>query len=140
MTMILRVRLFLVTVCALTAGWLLAPTIVSAADTGLVVEGSSEFIITKPIWTMLTGLVLPFVVALITKASASSTFKGVIGIILAALAALIERATLTDGGAVFTSALLFDVLMVYGPQLLTYLGVWKQVDLNSKIAPTKGLS
>lgn len=137
---VLRWRLILIVSTLLVVGWLANPG-AAFADADAVVEGTTTFVVTKPVWTIVTGLVLPFLIALISKASASATFKGVLGIVLAAVAAIVERATLTDGSALFTSALLFDALMVYAPQLLTYLGVWQHVGLNDSKAmlPSKGL-
>lgn len=96
-------------------------------------------ILTPVVWTILTGLVMPFVLALLMKASANPTIKGVVGILAAFLAALIERATLADGQHVISAALLLDMLMIYAPQLLTYLGLWKQVGINDKVAPRIGI-
>lgn len=114
------------------------------ADTGPVapvaVQGTSHAVTLTPMaWTIITGLILPFVIALIMKANASAPFKAVVGIVAAAVAAIVERATLADGSAIVTTGLLVDILMVYGPQILTYLGLWQHVNLNAKIAPTKGL-
>lgn len=105
----------------------------------IAVADNAGFIITPVLVTIITGLLLPFLVAAVTKASSSSTFKAVVGIILAALSAMIARATQTDGSAVFSQGLAIDILLVYGPQLLTYLGLWSKVDINGKIAPSKGL-
>lgn len=124
------------------AVWIVAPTPAIFADAvaPLTTAGQSHTLVLTPVqWTIITGLIMPFVLALITKASSSSVFKGVMGILVAALAAVIERATLADGSAVFTSGLLLDIGLVYGPQLMTYLGLWSKVDLNGKIAPKLGL-
>lgn len=129
------------------AGALAAPSIAFAEEgpVGAVVQqGDSSAITLTPMhWTILTGLVTPFVVGLLTKASRSAWFKGLVGIIVATVAALIERATLADGSGVLTAGALVDTLMVYAPQLLTYLGVWQHLDngagLNSKLAPNAGI-
>lgn len=119
------------------------PTAVFAAEgpvAPVAVQGTSHTVTLTPMaWTIITGLILPFVVAAITKAGSSATFKGVVAIVAAAVAALVERATLADGSALFSTGLLLDIGLVYVPQLMTYLGVWQHVDLNAKIAPTKGL-
>lgn len=106
----------------------------------VAVAGDSTIItITPPVWTIVTGLLLPFLIAAVMKASASKTFKAVVAIIVAAVAALVERATLADGSAVFSSGALLDILAVYGPQLLSYLGLYQHFNINGRIAPTKGL-
>lgn len=104
-----------------------------------VARTAGNITLTPVVWTIVTGLIMPFVVALVMKASASAVFKGVMGIVLAALAAIIERATLANGSAVFTAGLLLDVGLVYIPQLATYLGVWQHVGINQKVAPSVGL-
>jgi uncharacterized membrane protein len=136
-------RRVLAALMIVVAGILAIPSMVFA-DEGpiapVAVVGDPHTVTLTPMaWTIITGLILPFVIALVMKASASSTFKGVMAIVLAAVAAVVERATLADGTAVFTTGLLVDVLLVYAPQLLTYVGLWQHVDLNGKIAPTKGL-
>lgn len=117
------------------------PAAVAHADTAEpVATAGAELVITPVTWTIITGLVLPFVLALVLKASASSTFKGVVGIVTAAVAAIVARAaTIPDGSAVISTGLLLDVGMVYGPQLLTYLGLWQHIDLNQKVAPRFGI-
>lgn len=106
----------------------------------VAVQGTSHTVTLTPMaWTIITGLILPFVIAIIMKASASSTFKAVVSIVAAAVAAIVERATLADGSAIISTGLLVDVLMVYAPQVLTYLGLWQHVNINGKIAPNVGI-
>lgn len=104
-----------------------------------VVAHGRTLILTPVVVTIVTGLLMPFLVALVTKVNASPATKGVIGVVLAFVAALVERAMLADGTAVFTAGLLLDVGAVYVPQLVSYFGVWKHVDINSKVAPTVGI-
>lgn len=121
----------------------LLPSIVFA-DTGPVapvaVSGTSHSLTLTPVaWTIITGLITPFLIALLTKYAASSTLKGVVGIVTAAVAGIVERATLADGSALFTTGLLVDMLLIYAPQLLTYLGLWSHININAKIAPSAGI-
>lgn len=128
-------------------GLLATPSITFAAEppgdviAPVVVSGDSSIVTLTPIsWTIVTGLVMPFVVSIVLKASASKWFKGLVAIILAFVAAVVERATLADGTAVFTSGLLLDNLLIYAPQLLTYVGFWSHLNLNERLAPNVGLS
>lgn len=105
----------------------------------VVVHSGTTYVLTPLMATMLTGLVLPFVVAFATKVSASATTKSIIGVVLAFVAAVVERATLADGTAVFTAGLLVDLGAVYVPQIVSYLGVYSHFNINAKIAPTVGL-
>jgi len=134
-------RLIAALVAALFAV-LAIPAMAFAADpvAPVGVAGTShQLSITPPVWTIVTGLLMPLVIALVMKASASPLFKGVVGIVAAALAAIVERATLADGHHVISAGLALDVLMVYGPQLLSYLGLWSHANINAKIAPNVGL-
>jgi hypothetical protein len=121
-----------------------APMTVLAAPPGpiapVTVVGDHHVVTLTPMaWTIITGLIMPFLIAVIMKASASSTFKGVMALVLAAIAAIVERATLSDGSGLIETGMLVDVLMVYAPQVLTYLGLWRHVNINAKIAPRVGL-
>lgn len=105
----------------------------------LVAHGDHTLILTPVVVTIVTGLIMPFVVALVTKLSASPTTKGVIGVVLAFVAAVVERATLADGSALVSAGLLLDAGMVYIPQIVTYLGVWQHFNINAKVLPEAGL-
>lgn len=131
---------------ALSVGLLaIAPTITHAddvADATVTAADGASLVVTAPVLSIVTGLLLPFVIALITKAATSSTVKAVVGIVVAAIAATIQRATQADGHAVFTAALLLDIGLVYGPQLLTYLGLWSKLGqggINAKLLPNTGI-
>jgi hypothetical protein len=126
-------------------GLLATPTISFAADppgpvAPLAVQGDPHAVTITPVqWTLVTGLILPFVLAVFVKAGRSAKFKGVAAIVTAAIAAIVERATLADGSGVFTSGQLLDGLYVYGPALLTYLGLWSHFKINERILPTFGI-
>lgn len=105
----------------------------------VTVADGHKFVLTPLVVTIITGLLLPFLIALITKANASSLLKGLVGIVLAFVAAVLERAMLTDGSAIISGGLLVDVGAVYIPQLATYIGVWQHAGLNNKLAPNLGI-
>lgn len=114
----------------------------SAADATVTAADGASLVVTAPVLSIVTGLLLPFVIAVITKAATSSTVKAIVGIVVAAIAATVARATQADGHAVFTAALLLDIGLVYGPQLLTYLGLWSKVGsggINAKLLPNTGI-
>lgn len=104
-----------------------------------VVGDPSSVTLTPVQWTLITGLVLPFIIAIVVKAGHSARFKGVVAILIATVAALVERSQLADGSAIISSGALVDVLFVYGPQLLTYLGLWQHFQINDKLAPNFGI-
>lgn len=103
-----------------------------------VADGHSV-VLTPIVVTIVTGLLLPFLVAAITKSNATSFLKGIVGVVLAFIAAVLERAMLTDGSALISGGLLVDVGAVYIPQLATYIGIWQHKGLNTKILPDFGI-
>jgi len=103
------------------------------------VADGHKVVLTPIVVTIVTGLLLPFLIAFVTKANASSLVKGIAGIVLAFAAAVIERAMLTDGSAVISGGLLVDVGAVYIPQLASYIGVWQHAGINNKFAPNVGI-
>src|SRR5688500_12073185 len=125
----------------LVAGFLATPAIVAAQDAAPIgtEDVGSEYIIAAPTWTVITGLLLPIVIGFITKANASKSFQAIVGILVAAVGAIVVRATTVDGAAVFDQALILDATLVYVPQIASYLGFWKNLDLNQKMAPNVGL-
>lgn len=130
-------------VCALAlmAVFLALPGAAHAAgDIAPVVDTGGHVLVLSPsVVKIITGVLLPFVVALVVKLNASAAVKAVVGIIVAGVAATIERAIGVDGQAVFDRSLLVDAATLYGVQLLSYLGLWQHVTLNAKIAPTVGI-
>lgn len=89
--------------------------------------------------TIILGTILPILVGLITKLDAPSGMKGAILIVLNAVQAGIVSATTADGSASFTTESL--VLFAFGiaTSLSTYYGVYKPLDVPSKLAPEFGI-
>lgn len=85
------------------------------------------------------GLVLPFVVGLLTKLQASTSVKTAVGIIVAGVAATIQNAVSADGSAFISSEMFINFALVYGAQLLSYMGLWSNYGINQKTAPNKGI-
>lgn len=117
------------------------PTVAHAGTVNapLTVAGDS-ITITSPAWKIATGVVLPFLIALVLKASADPRFKAVVGVVVAAVAAIAQRAILLpDGGHLIETGMLLDVALVYAPQLLSYLGVWREFNINDRLLPHRGM-
>lgn len=138
-------RLFVV-VLALLGGLLLMQNTAFAQDDVAPVaveEAGSQFVISPIYWSIIAGLVLPFVIALLTKYNGNPTVKGIFGILAAAVSAIGIRAANDIGGGVLDQALLLDIFLVYGTQLLTYLGLWKNLDnkqgIGAKTMPEFGI-
>lgn len=135
------IRALIVAGFVVIGGFLAPPAVAFAQEQAPIAteDVGSQFVIASPVWLIITGVLLPFVVGLITKASSDDRFQAIVGIVVAAVGALVVRATTVDGGAVIDSALVLDIFLVYAPQLLTYLGVYKKFEINQKLAPNSGL-
>jgi hypothetical protein len=96
--------------------------------------------ISAQVVSIITGLLLPVLVAGVTKLNASETVKATAGLVLAAAAALIVQATQADGSAVITGSLLLTFAFVWVPQIASYYGWWKPaVKINERIFPSVGI-
>ncbi len=128
-----------------------APEIPSVPDgpkdpEALIVSGGGALEITQPVWLLLTGLVLPILVGAITKYAGRDDIKAIVGIVVAAISALVLRMTQYDGSAIFDPDYLVDIALVYGAQLASFLGFWRNLGtnehgkgINAFLAPEKGL-
>jgi hypothetical protein len=88
---------------------------------------------------LIIGLVLPIVLGLIVKASNPEWVKVIGGIVVAAIAALITDNLQDNGTAVLSWDMFVGAVLIYVPQVVSYLGIWKPLDLNNRLAPDKGL-
>lgn len=89
--------------------------------------------------TVLSGLVIPIVVGLLTKYNAPAIVKGAISLFLSAVAGLVAQNIIPDGGAVISQDALFYAAIAFVTQLAMYLGIYKPLDLNEKTAPKVGI-
>lgn len=86
--------------------------------------------------SIIIGLVLPVLYGLILKPSAPSSVKAIGGIVVAAAASLVQNAVRAeDGVAVISMAMVVQTALIYIPQVAAYLGVWKQLDVNTRTGP-----
>lgn len=102
-------------------------------------QDGTVLVLTPSIVKIITGVLLPFLVAAVTKYNGSKTIKAVVGIVVAAVVATVERALAVDGSAVFSESLVVDMVTLYGVQVLTYFGLWRAVNINARIAPEVGV-
>lgn len=89
--------------------------------------------------TLVVSVFIPIVVGILTKLDTSSTVKGVVTLILNLVNAAVVGAVVADGTAVFSEATITAALVGMAISVASYLGFYKPVDLNAKLAPTKGL-
>ena len=85
------------------------------------------------------GLLLPALTGLLTKWNASATVKQVVAIVLSAVSAIIIENTVEDGSAVLSSEVLLDAAILYGVQILSYLGLYKPHEASARLAPRFGV-
>lgn len=87
-------------------------------------DWSAEFHLNVAVLTLLAGTVVPFVVGLITKTSASPQFKSVANAVLSAIAGALAVAIDADGKVMLVT-LLTAALTTFVASNATYQGLWK---------------
>lgn len=88
--------------------------------------------------SIVIGLFLPLLLGILYKPTNPPWVKVVGGIVAAAVAALIQNNIQEDGTAVISWLMLVEAALIYVPQILSYLGVWKPLaddDLNGRMGP-----
>jgi hypothetical protein len=88
--------------------------------------------------TVLLSVLIPIVTAAVTKSAAPKLLKGCVSLLMSAIVGLFSTAV-TASGADFSQQTLFLAAISFVIQLASYLGFYKPVDINNRIAPTKGL-
>lgn len=90
------------------------------------------------LWVLLVGLGIPVLVEALTKSASSSRMKGLLAIVTSAIVAFVNLLTTNKG--VISADFVTPFIMLYGAQILSYLGFWKPVvGLPGSIAPNVGL-
>ena len=107
-------------------------------------DAPSAFVLTAPVVLTITGLVIPLVTGLLTKFTLPSWVKGIITIVLNAVAAMVVTATQADGTAVISNATLLSAVYGVVVSVVSYVSVYKPAGLPSSapdatLAPNAGL-
>ncbi len=100
---------------------------------------ASEVELAPIVVTMLSGLVIPVLVGLVTKSAARPPVKQVATILLSGVAALVASSTMIDGSAVFSVETALLAGMAWLMSVASYLGVYQPLDLNDRMLPGSGL-
>ena len=109
-----------------------------AADTDL--ENSESLLELAPLaTTFLLGTVIPLLTGLVTKLVASARLKAVITLFLSAVAGVVTQSLVDGGGAVLSDETLILAGIAFVQAIASYLGFWKNFDINEKLAPNQGL-
>lgn len=141
-----RARVMIVGACLTTVAFFAMPVTVFAQDTAepdatpvVTDEGGGEYILSPFMWKIIVGVLLPGVIGLVLKINLDAKAKGVISIVIAAIGALVVRWTTLEGDFLFDRAALQDIFHTYAIQLLTYLGIYRQFNINANLAPNFGI-
>lgn len=95
--------------------------------------------ISATITTLLVSFVIPALVALLTKITASSALKQILSALLAAVTGLIVAATTIDGHAEIRGPAVLLALGAFISAQATYVAVYRPHGLNAALAPGVGL-
>lgn len=89
--------------------------------------------------TLLISVFIPILTAIATKLGTNDTVKGLMTLVLNLVSASVVSWQLADGSAVVSQETLVAALIGFVISVASYLGFYKPVNLNSKMAPEKGL-
>jgi hypothetical protein len=109
-----------------------------AADT---VVPRDDTVITVPLAlaTVVAGIVIPIVHGLAVRFGAPAAVKVLVGLLLSAVAGLINTAVVLDGVAVFSKTAIVAAALAWVTQVATYLNVFKPLGAPEKLAPNVGI-
>lgn len=114
-------------------------TLAYAADT-VPVNGSDTLAsvrLSATTMSFLIGAVVPLVVGFVTNIRDHAFAKGFLMLVLNAVNALITQATLADGSAVFSKALVMLFLVGTATSLVAYYNAWKPLKATSSGIPVR---
>lgn len=89
--------------------------------------------------TLLVSYLIPAAVALLTKSSATTLIKQVLGGLLSAITGLLVTATQLDGTALLSTSAVVLALGAFLSTQAAYTGLYKPHDANEALAPGVGL-
>jgi len=89
--------------------------------------------------TFIIGTIIPFLVALVTKATVSNTVRSLLTMALSAASAVVVQIQANGNSFVLESTVVL-FFTTFGTSVLTYLGFWRPVaKVNSNLWPDHGL-
>lgn len=89
-----------------------------------------------PWLTLISGLVIPLIVGLVTKKEATTGVKSLATVILAAVASLLQ--VLVAGGGILTQSIVLQFVITLGLALGAFYGIYSPADTDGKLAPDRG--
>lgn len=111
---------------------------VAAAGEAVVSRDGSVVTVPQMTWQLLTGVLAPIVVGLVTKAAASTPLKVVVNLVVAAVAGVIGTVTIIDGVAVLSTATVGNALTTLVVSIAMHYGLWKPLGVTGS-EPTMGV-
>lgn len=119
---------------------------VAAATGDVVAPRASDVVsVNLGLWSVIQGLIVPLVVGILVKATANSTFKVLVQIIVNAIGALIGSVVILDGVATISKATILMWAVATIATISTHYGIWKPTGVTGStpstnaLAPTRGL-
>ena len=101
----------------------------------------ASFTLSSFTMVVISGLIIPIITGLLTKITASAQTKALIAAIQSIVAGFIATAMAPNGTAVFSQALIQNIVLTVAIQIAMYVGIYKPVvDINSRTLPNVGLS
>jgi hypothetical protein len=89
--------------------------------------------------TLVISVFIPILTGVLTKLDTSATVKAVVNLVLNAVNAAIVAAVVADGSAIFSEEVIITTLIGMAVSVASYLGFYRPVELNAKLAPDKGI-
>jgi hypothetical protein len=88
---------------------------------------------------VIVGFIIPLLVGLLTKSTASVQVKVTVNIVLSAIVALITNSLTDNGVAIISFQMLSNALLQVAISITTYLGIYKPLNASDKLLPGKGI-
>lgn len=111
-----------------------------AAGADVEVATADNFVtVPMVVITVLSGLIIPIVHGLITKANANGPVAVIVGLLLSAVAGVIGTATQLDGVAVISWTTIGTAAMAWVAQVAAYRNIFKPLGNPQKVLPETGL-
>jgi len=102
---------------------------------------AAEFILSPQLVAFLTTLLIPVIVAAVSKSGLADRWRAVITLVLAAAHTLIVDAIDPSGAAILSGAMFQQWMLATAIAVFSYVGLWKPFTngaLNDRILPTIG--
>ena len=89
--------------------------------------------------TLITGLLLPVAVGLITQVDAHPTVKFIVNAVLSTIGGVVAVSTTADGTAIISNTTAVAAGITLAISVASYLGLYRPVDLNRRTLPNAGI-